>query len=86
MLATVEEDYTDNDLEQIAEQNEDLDFADDEFVAAGTEQYQRFVADLTACTDRDAAASVDAAATESTVVSESTDVSDTTDAPETSAT
>jgi hypothetical protein len=69
---------TSNDqLDQMAEQNNDLDFSQPDAVSIGTEQYQEWVANLSACVPEGEGAS-----TGSTVASDTTEAGDSTEAPE----
>jgi len=67
-------DYSNDSIEQMAEQNADLAFDNPDFVASGTEQYQEFVARLTACAETGASVT--------TELPDSTDVTASTDATE----
>lgn len=72
--------YSNDELEQIADENDGLNFAQEQAAASGTDQYQEYVASLTRCTDGGATESTESAS--STDPGASTEVTDTSDAAE----
>ncbi len=73
-------DYSNDDLEQIANDNDALDFTQENYVESGSELYQQFVEDMRSC-------ETGAAVTETTGGggAETTEASDNTEAAETTA-
>ncbi len=66
--------YSDDELDDLGTANENLDFTSEDYVAAGTPEYQEYVERLNECVTGDGEAAT-----------QSTDESGSTDAPETTA-
>jgi hypothetical protein len=74
--------FTDDQLDQIADDNDALDFSQENYVGTGSELYGQYVEVLSACYSGEGATE-STEPTGTTEASDTTDGSDTTEAPET---